>query len=208
MSPSPTSHSQSHTIRGATPALRERPAPMRADPLSCWLVLLGVFLVVNGGVFVSGARHQVHLILMRHQSQQPQPQQQPDQTRPAWLERLRPMERLHALIGGSSTCVESDDVLTSMTEHITQTLGATYVSLGLLTICLAMTPRRTRRFAAFALVVWSTIQVLLSTPKFLGPVEASNRSTFHLVVIFLTTTAACLSSLREPAELIEKRERL
>lgn len=160
------------SIRGLPPAVPARHYPA-IDPLSCWLLLIGGFLVVNGVIFVTGAAHQVQSLLARQLQQPSAP----------W----------HALRFWDRGRSDSDGFAIELAIHVTQTLGATYISLGLLAICLSAVPQTMRRLAALALVAWSSVQLVASEPAFLTPVEATNRVTFHGLVIVLTSAAALLS---------------
>lgn len=167
------------SIRGTKPAVQERHHPLHVNLLTCWLLLLGTFLVVNGAILVYSAKAQVNAILVRRTLVH---------SRPEWLQKL-----LQIVIEGQMHVPY--DVATSLAEHVTQTLGATYISLGLLAICLSLTSKLTGWFAAFALVSWSLIQLIISGPQFLSESEASNRTTFHTIVVLVTALATFISSL-------------
>jgi hypothetical protein len=183
------------TVRGTPPAVRKLTSSRKVhfiDPLSGWLILLGAFLVVNGVIFVSGARLQVQTILAR---------QNRPQSGSGWQQRLR------NIASRSEGQPDSSVFATALAEHVTQTLGATYISLGLLAICLSLVPQRTRVLAALSLVVWSTIQLATAHPEFLSPREVANRTTFHGLVVFLTSASAALSALRHGAVSSENAEK-
>ena len=148
----------------------------RSDPLSIWLILLGSFLTINGISFVASPAKQVTAVLV----DQPVPH-----TCRGWGcgdARRGSMAAQHATTA------------TQLAEHVTATLGASYVALGLLTLGLSLTPQR--RIGSLALVVWSAIQLIFLNPTFMDAGILRQRLTFHAMVVCLTLAAMVLSTLR------------
>ena len=155
----------------------------KSDPLCIWLLLLGSFLTINGISFVTSPATQVSAVL----SEKPRPP-----CRGWFCEDAR----------RKATAAERTASATELAEHVTATLGASYVALGLLTLGLSLTPLR--RIGSLALVVWSSIQLVFLNPTFMDAAAAAQRLTFHGMVVGLTLAAMALSALRRGAAIETK----
>ena len=141
------------------------------DPLCVWLLLLGCFLLVNGISFIASPSQQVSGVLESSRA-----------------------ERSHNTRGWFGRRVQQDPLAVNLAEHVTATLGASYVALGMLTLLLSQGSQR--RVAACVIVLWSAIQLLFFTPTCLEPSVADRRAAYHTAVVCLTAAAAALSAFR------------
>ncbi|KAL1526576.1 hypothetical protein AB1Y20_015283 [Prymnesium parvum] len=142
-----------------------------------WLLLLGFFLLINGVVFMMAPVPQIEAAIAgRHEQRK----------RPWWHVCGDPSPRV------------TTDISFSLVEHVTATLGASYVALGLLII--GLSPTAQQQFCLCVVLVWSSVQLFFLNPTILGPSATAQRITFHSIVIGLTVCTSILAFRRRGNE--------
>lgn len=117
----------------------------------------------------------------------------------AALTKSQSRQRSQSWLCGNSKYMRDDVPAVMLAEHVTATLGCSYIALGLLLLSVSQAPQR--RLAAFVISVWSSIQLLFLAPAFLDPKAAAQRFTFHTMVVCLTLASFAVSMLRRaPSE--------
>lgn len=160
-------------VRGAPPPPRAARAEL-INPLLIWLLLLGSFLLLNGISFILAPASQLRAVL-------PARVEEPS---PRWWK------------DGRKTASGRDyEFALAVAEHITSTLGASYLAMGLFILALAHGMHQRR--AVFVVLVWSAVQLLFLKPTVLEAGAAFQRFAFHATVVGLTLGTAALSSLRQ-----------